>query len=51
MLLRLTLLKKNGLSAYFLREQLFESLWLLISVAAALYFLSKFLPQAKLLLY
>ena len=32
---------------YFLREQLFESLWLLISVAAALCFLSKFSPQVK----
>ena len=35
------------LSVYFLREQLFGSLWLLISVAAALYFLSKFSPQVK----
>ena len=43
---------KNGLSVYFLRKQLlFESLWLLISVADALYFSSKSLPQAKLLLY
>ena len=32
---------------YFLREQLFESLWLLISVAAALCFLSKFSPEVK----
>ena len=32
---------------YFLREQLFDSLWLLISVAAALCFLSKFSPQVK----
>ena len=40
-------MKKNKLSIYFLREQLFESLWLLIRVAAALYFLSKFSPQMK----
>ena len=32
---------------YFLREQLFWSLWLLISLAAALYFLSKFSQQVK----
>ena len=32
---------------YFLREQLYESLWLLIGVTAALYFLSKFSPQVK----
>ena len=43
-------IKKQSLSVYFLREQLFESLWLLISVADALYFLLKS-PQAKLLLY
>ena len=34
---------------YFLREQLFESLWLLISLAAVLYFLSKFSRQVKAL--
>ena len=33
---------------YFLREHLFRSLWLLISVTAALCFLSKFSPQVKL---
>ena len=32
---------------YFLREQLLRSLWLLTSVAAALYFLSKFSTQVK----
>ena len=34
-------------AVYFLREQLFKSLWSLISVAAAVYFLSKFSPQVK----
>ena len=34
---------------HFLREQLFWSLWLLISLGAALYFLSKFSPQVKFL--
>ena len=30
---------------HFLREQLFWTLWLLINLAAALYFLSKFSPE------
>ena len=36
---------------HFLRGQLFRSLWLLISLAAALYFLSKFSLQVSIGMY
>ena len=40
------ILKKHLCSEmHFLREQLFWTLWLLVNLAAALYFLSKFSPE------
>ena len=42
-----SLFRDINFEMHFLREQLCWSLWLLISVAAALCFLSKFLPQVK----